>query len=480
MVSNILIKKGKSVSESLFKEYDIRGKVGTELVLEEVYALGQAIAYYYLSKVGSSMTVVVGKDGRTHSPFIAQELIRALRDSGISVVDLGLCPTPIMYFSLHVLPVDAGLMVTASHNNEEYNGIKLCIGKEALWGPQIQKIKEFFQAKKGYKASVAGTYKELSMVERYTSWLAQQFRGLKNMPIPLVIDCAQGAAGPSIKVLHTLLGWESVDLINETVDGTFACHEPDPTVEKNMHQLKERVIKKNAHFGIGFDGDGDRMAVILSSGELVPGDKLVALFAQSIVRKRKGSSVVCDVKCSRLVHDVITTEGSQCYRSPSGHSLIKHHMRTKNALFGGEYSCHFFFKDRYFGYDDGIYAAFRLCELILESGKRLEDLLGQFPSYVSSPEIRIACAIEVRDKLIESAHNFFGSQKEASLSTIDGVQAILPYGWGLVRSSHTQPEICLRFESHTHEGLARIKKDFYHILKDHINPHIVRMSLDIQ
>jgi phosphomannomutase / phosphoglucomutase len=479
VISSVLFKsEGKRVRESLFKEYDIRGKVDSEFILEETYALGQAIAYYYLSKVGASVKVVVGRDGRTHSPYIAEHLIRALRDSGIHVVDIGLCPTPVVYFALHILPVDGALMVTASHNGKDYNGIKLCLGKEALWGAHIQKIKELYLERKGYTALMQGSYKELSLTEKYTTWLSWQFKELKNCKIPFIVDCAQGVAGPVMQRLCELLSWDTVELMHATIDGTFSCHEPDPVVAKNMEQLQERVRSAAVQFGIGFDGDGDRMAVMLPSG-LVAGDTLISLFAQDILKKNPGRAVIYDIKCSKVVSEVVTRQGGYPYAAPSGHSIIKHHMKKHNALFAGEYSCHFFFKDRYFGYDDGLYAALRLCELIYRSGKRLEDIIATFPSYISSPEIRIACATEIRDKLLESTYSFFAAKKEAELSTVDGVQAILPYGWGLVRSSHTQPEVCLRFESTTAEGLKMIKKEFYTILKDHISEELLESSFEV-
>ncbi len=471
--------KGKSVIESVFREYDIRGKIGTELPLEEVYALGTAIAYYYLIKTGSTCTISIARDGRVHSEYIQQELIRALRDSGINVVDLGLCSTPIVYFSLHVLSVDGGLMVTASHNSKDYNGIKLCLAKDALWGSQIKEIRELFKQKKSYKALQLGTYKCISLIERYTLWLAEQFKGLQGASLPLVIDCAYGATGPLMSELKRLLKWDTVELMYETIDGTFPAHDPDPVVEKNMVSLKERMLVVQAQFGIGFDGDGDRMSAVLPSGELILGDKLGALFAKDILQKYTKGSMIFDVKCSGLVSEVIAQYGGTLFKSPSGHSIIKYHMKKHNAVFAGEYSCHFFFKDKYFGYDDGIYAALRLCELVYSKGKNLDELIAQLPVYVSSPEIRIACATEIREKLLEGAYTFFASKPEAAISTVDGVQATLPYGWGLLRSSNTQPEVCLRFESQTSEGLERIKSDFYHVLKNHMDGETIKTSLEL-
>lgn len=471
--------KGNSVTESVFREYDIRGKVGTELSLEEVYNLGTAIAYYYLMKVGSTCTISIARDGRIHSEYIHQELIRALRTSGINVIDLGLCPTPVVYFSLHVLSIDGGLMITASHNGKEHNGIKLCLAKDALWGSQIKEIQELFKQQKVYKALQLGSYRRISLIERYTLWLAQQFKELEDIQIPFIIDCAHGATGHVMCELKKLLKWDGVELMHETIDGTFPAHEPDPVVAENMVLLKERVLKTQAQFGIGFDGDGDRMSALLSSGELILGDRLGALFAQDILQKHKGGSMVFDVKCSGLVSEVIAHHGGNLHKSPSGHSIIKHHIKKHNAVFAGEYSCHFFFKDRYFGYDDGIYAALRLCELIYRRKESLDMLVAQLPVYVSSPEIRIACATEIRQKLLEGAYTFFASKPDAAISTVDGVQATLPYGWGLLRSSNTQPEVCLRFESQTPEGLERIKSDFYQVLKIHMDVETVETSLDV-
>lgn len=465
--------------ESIFREYDIRGKVGDELDLGRICDLGLAIATYYLTHAGSPLTLAVARDGRVHSQGIQRELINALLKCGINVVDLGLCSTPVMYFALHTSRLDGGLIVTASHNGKEYNGIKLCLGKESLWGKQIQEIKDIFYQKKVIKTGQKGSYLYRPKNDQYVAYLTKEFASLKNFKIPIVVDCASGATGPILQGIKKSLELNNVELLYDMVDGNFPAHDPDPVTPKNMVALHAKVLNSKAHFGIGLDGDGDRMSAMLHSGQLILGDKLGALFVQDILKENQGAKVIFDVKCSGLVDVVVRQSNGSPLRSPSGHSIIKYQMKNCDAIFGGEYSCHFFFKDRYFGYDDGIYACLRLCDLLQRSGKSLDALINELPQYVSSPEIRIACATEIRAKIMERTYAHFAVCEDATLSTIDGVLATLPYGWGIVRPSNTQPEVCLRFESQTQEGLERIKRVFYGLLEGYVDKALLKSSFEI-
>jgi len=458
------------VKDSIFREYDIRGRIGSEFDLSQVYALGKAIAYYFLDQDKITVkTVALAMDGRIDSPFIKKELARAFQDSGLNTLFIGVCPTPVLYFALHMLPVQAGVMITASHNNKEFNGLKICLGKDALWGQEIEKIKNMYKSGSQRKSLFTGSYQESQLVDQYINWLASQFSHLKNSTVPLIIDCGNGATGVIIPELIKKLGLENVQVMYEQIDGNFPNHEPDPAVIDNMHELKNNVISKRV-LGIGFDGDGDRMVPISQSGNLILGDKLVALFAQDITQKRASVSVVFDIKCSASLTELLDSWGARGLMVPSGHSIIKHHMKKNSALLGGELSCHFFFADRYFGYDDGIYAALRLYELMVEKKQEnLDILLDFFPVLVSTPEIRVPLQAQTRTEILQSAQKFFEQKTQAQICTIDGIRVTLSYGWGLVRFSNTQPVLSLRFEAATQEGLKQIQKDFYGALQDHID-----------
>ncbi|MGE0206820.1 MAG: phosphomannomutase/phosphoglucomutase [Candidatus Babeliales bacterium] len=461
------------MQDHIFRQYDIRGKVGQELLLDQVYDLAKAIVYYFVQKNPALKTIAVGADGRTHSPAIKQELCRALQDSGIDVLFVGTCPTPVLYFSLFNLPVDAGLMITASHNGKEYNGIKICLGKESVWGSQIQEIKALYAQKAAVKAEHRGSYKEYNLIEDYTDWMVKKFPHLVNMDIAAVVDCGNGAAGTVWPMLIKKMQWKKVDLLFPEVDGTYPNHEADPIVEENMLDVKKNLLSGCYDVGLGLDGDCDRMTPMTKQGQLVQGDKVLALFAQDIIKNHPKAPIVFDIKCSSGLADVIAAVGGLPCISPSGHSIIKDQMKKQKALLAGELSCHFFFHDRYFGYDDGNYAALRLFELLVQSGKTLQELLTIFPEKWSTPEIRIACDQHAMASIVEHVKEHFIKEAKGEIMTIDGIRVTMSYGWGMVRSSNTQPVICLRFESDSQAGLQQIKQDF----KGALEPYLSKEAL---
>ena len=455
------IDEGQTMKDCIFRQYDIRGKVGSELPLDEVYALTQAIAYYFLQKNPSVKTVAVGADGRTHSPHIKESVCKALQDSGLQVVFIGICPTPVLYFSLFTLPyIDAGLMITASHNGKEYNGIKICFNKESVWGSQIQEIKRLWQQGAALTPIDTGSYTEVAVIDTYVEWLATHFKSLIGMNLSAVIDCGNGAGGTVMPHVLRRMQWNAVQLLYPEVDGTYPHHEADPIVEKNMQDVRAMLSNSSIEVGLGLDGDCDRMTPMTKEGELVQGDKVLALFAQPILQSHPGAAIVFDVKCSAGLPELIQQWGGNPCISPSGHSIIKDQMKKKKGLLAGELSCHFFFHDRYFGYDDGIYAALRLFELLINSGKSLHELLQVFPKKYSTPEIRIECADEVKEGIVEQVKQEFLKNTQAAVLAIDGIRVSLDYGWGILRASNTQPVLCLRFESDTQEGLQHIQNDF--------------------
>jgi len=456
------------MSDTIFREYDIRGKVGTELLIDEVYNLTCAITYYFKEQNPKLKVVAVGMDGRTHSPIIKEKMVQALADSGLDVVFLGLCTSPALYFALHTISVDAGLMITASHNGKEYNGIKICLGTQSVWGKEIQVIQQLYKAGRRLLVSNKGAVTDYSIVPLYVDWLINHFSHLKNKAISAVIDCGNGAGGAVMPQLIQKMGWSGIELLCGTVDGTYPNHEADPTVEENMLDVKERLLHTFVSVGIGLDGDADRMGAMTKSGFLVPGDQLLALFAQQILDKNPGAHIVYDIKSSSGLSELIAQWGGVGVMSPSGHSIIKEHMELHHAPLGGELSCHFSFKDRYFGYDDGIYALLRLLELLDSSGQLLDNLLRVFPKKYSSREFRIFCPEDEKFTVVDMIKQEFEKLSDVSLITIDGVRASMAYGWGIVRASNTQPALSIRFEGYSVEGLERVKNDFIAVLQPYM------------
>jgi phosphomannomutase/phosphoglucomutase len=467
------------VKDTIFREYDIRGKVGSEFIIDEAYALARAIAYYFVQQKPDLKTLAVGMDGRTHSPAFKEEIVRGLRDSGIDVIFIGVCPSPVLYFALHMLPVDGGLMITASHNPKEYNGIKMCLNKESIWAHQILAIRDAYKSKKQHNASQLGTMQEKEMVPLYVDWLVKHFEHLKGMSLSAVVDCGNGAAGTVLPQLVEAMRWSNVQLLYPEVDGNYPHHEADPTHEANMADVKHTLATTDISVGMGLDGDCDRMAPMTKEGELILGDKLLALFAQPILKQHPGSCVVFDIKASAGLIELLNTWGAKPCVSATGHTNIKVQMKEHQAILGGELSCHFFFHDRYFGFDDGIYALMRLFELLVQTGKSLGELLAVFPHKYSSVEYRIACPEEKKQSIVRDATKVFSVRPSAKVITLDGVRVTMPYGWGLVRASNTQPMLSLRFESDSLEGLKKIKSDFIDVLGHDFNTETLKTELDV-
>ena len=449
-----------AVTDVIFREYDIRGKVGEELRIDDVYNLSRAIAFYYKERKPDTKRIAVGMDVRTHSGTIAQELCKGLIESGLDVVLIGTCTSPMLYFATHMLDVDAGLMVTASHNPKEYNGIKICLGTECIWGKEIQVIKHMYTNNAHIPADKPGTVTESPIKDLYVNWLYEQFPHLIDCDISMVIDCGNGAASVVVPAIVEKMRWRNAHILYAEPDGTFPNHEADPIVEENMQDVRAAIVEYKADIGIGFDGDADRMGAMSSTGVLIPGDKMLALFAQQLIPLIPHLGVVFDINASAGLPEFLIRCGARPIMSPSGHSIILEQMNKHNALLGGELSCHFFFKDRFFGFDDGIYAAFRLVEVLHTTGKTIDALLASFPPKISSIQYRLPCPETIKRSLVDVVAIYFNNYPEARLITIDGLHVTMPYGWGLIRASNTQAVICFRFESDSQEGLDHIKRDF--------------------
>ncbi len=468
------------MSDAIFREYDIRGVVDSELLVSEVYDLGKAMAFYALQQDPALKTVAIGMDGRTHSPAIKDELCRAFIDSGIDVVFVGMCTSPVLYFALHTLPVDAGCMITASHNPKEYNGIKFCVGARVVWGAELQVVRNFYHERSHIKTNRRGVYKEKNLIDAYVEYLALQFAHLQGMDFAAVVDCGNGAGGTVMPQLVKRMSWPRVQLLYEQVDGTYPNHEADPVVPENMAEVRRLLATTDVQLGMGLDGDCDRMAPMTKQGFLVPGDQLLALFAKQVLKMHSGAPIVFDLKSSAGLIEEIENNGGVARMSPSGHAIIKDQMKKYGALLGGELSCHFFFADRYFGYDDGVYALLRLFELIESSGTTLDELVQTFPKKYSSLEYRVSCADDAKQKIVESVKKWFASRADVRLITIDGVRAQMPYGWGLVRASNTQAKISMRFEADTSADLVQVKEDFIAALCTHLDESLLRKTFGLE
>jgi len=464
------------MKDTVFREYDIRGYVGKEFILDQVYPLAQAIAYYiHKNSTKKTKKVIIGMDGRTDSPFITKQVCQAFIDSGFDIIFIGLCPSPVLYFALHTLSADAGCMITASHNPKEYNGIKIMLGTDSVWGTQIKEIETLYKEKKRVISEHTGSITNSDMVHIYVDWLSNHFSHLKKMDIPTIFDCGNAVAAIAIIPLIAKMEWENrTQLLCTEVDGTFPGHVADPTVEENMADVKELVLKTRAAIGIGFDGDGDRMAAMTHEGDLITGDKLLAIFVQSVLKHYPQASVVFNVTSSSGLIHLFQQWNVKSYMVPTGHAIMKTKMNETGALLGAETSCHFFFHDRYFGYDDGIYAALRLLEIMHNTGKSLHDLVAIFPHKELSREYRLACDDEKKQSVVQAIKTKLETRSDVQLITVDGVRATTPYGWGIVRASNTQPVLSVRFESDTKDGLVRIRQDFITLLTPYLDESILR------
>lgn len=461
------------MKDHIFRVYDIRGKVGPELEIEKVYDLAKSIAAYFKTRDKAAQKVAIAMDGRLHSPTIKENLIKGLLDSGFNVLDLGLVPTPVLYFILHTKNVDAGIMITASHNPKEYNGLKICFGKDVVWGPEIQKIKDIFKTNNFLTSKSKGMYATLSAAQIYTDWLADHFKNLKNLSINAVIDIGNSVNGVIWPLLIQKLNLQNVKLLFAEVDGAYPNHEPDPTIESNMQDIRDQLKTKNYKIGIGFDGDGDRMAVMDEVGYLIPGDKLLAVFAKSVSTIFANAKVILDIKCSQAIINYLNSCKIEPIISPSGHSIIKQNIKKYSATLAGELSCHFFFKDRYFGYDDGTYAALRLFEILSFEEGLFETVLGAIPKLYATKEIRIECIEEQKMHIINDINLFAQNLNDSQIGNVDGVLISNQGGRALVRSSNTQPAISLRFESTTKQGLEDLKNKFIKPLNKYFDSQLL-------
>jgi len=451
------------INPDIFREYDIRGIAERDLTPPVVEALGHAFAAYMKSK--GIDTVTIGYDARKSSERICNDIVRGLTGEGLNAQVLGLCPTPVLYFSLFHLRPGAGVMITGSHNPAEFNGFKLCIGKDTIYGEEIQNLKRMMTA--GSWGVGKGMITQNPILPDYISYLQKQFSTVSSIPLKVVLDAGNGTAGLAAPDIIRAMDCEVIELYSQP-DGRFPNHHPDPTIPGNLTALIETVRSKKADVGIAFDGDADRIGVVDEKGSILWGDQLMVIFSRDILRNQPGATFVSEVKCSQTMYDDIRSRGGKAIMWKTGHSLIKAKMKELGAAMGGEMSGHLFFADRYFGYDDAIYAACRLVEILKKmkssNGVKadLSMLLSDLPKTFNTPEIRFDCPDAIKFKVIEKAREIFSSGdglrlRPKEIITVDGVRAIFASGWGLIRASNTQPVLVMRFEAKDADSLAEIR-----------------------
>lgn len=436
------------MNPGIFREYDIRGIAGKDLTDDDVVNIGKAAGTYLIRK--GCGKIMVGRDCRLTSDSYSEKLINGLLSTGCDVIDIGVCPTPVLYFSIRHFEAEGGIMVTASHNPPEYNGFKMCKGNDSMHGEDLKKLRDLIIASDYEKGS--GNRKTADAVSPYKSFILSNIKLDKKLRIG--IDAGNGTGGVvAVPVLRNL-GCEVHDIYCD-MDGRFPNHEADPTVIKNLKDLIRLVKEEKLDAGIGFDGDSDRIGVISEKGDIIYGDQLMVIFAREILSRRPGATFVSEVKCSQVMYDDIEKNGGRAIMWRTGHSLIKEKMKKEKAALAGEMSGHMFFEDRYFGFDDAIYAACRLLEIMAKTGRKLSELISDLPKTFNTPEIRVDCPDDKKFKTVEKATEFFKSRHK--VIDIDGARVIFNDGWGLVRASNTQPALVLRFEALSEPRLNEIR-----------------------
>ena len=442
----------------IFRAYDIRGVVGDSLTAETAYWIGRAIGAESLAC--GERGVVVGRDGRLSGPELAGALIRGLQDSGCDVSDVGMLPTPALYFATHVLGARSGVMVTGSHNPPDYNGFKIVIAGDTLANERIQALHQ--RLENGELSSGSGTLREVEVLEQYHQRIEDDL--VLARPLKVVVDCGNGVAAVNAPQLIEALGCEVIPLYCE-VDGTFPNHHPDPGKPENLVDLIAAVRATGADLGLAFDGDGDRVGVVTNQGEIIYPDRLLMLFARDVLSRNPGADVIFDVKCTRGLAALIRGYGGRPLMWKTGHSLIKAKMKETGALLAGEMSGHIFFKERWYGFDDGIYSAVRLLEILSLEKRSAAEVFADFPVALSTPEINVKVGDERKFALIDALQRDAQWGADANLFTLDGVRVDYPHGWGLVRASNTTPVLVLRFEADSADELSRIQQVFRAQLK---------------
>lgn len=440
----------------VFREYDIRGVAERDLPDMFARDLGRALGTFWVRR--GAQRVALGADCRLSSPRLARALREGLLECGLTIVDIGVVPTPLMYFSVFHgpggEPLDGGVQVTGSHNPPAENGFKMMVGKDTLSGDEIRLLREMIE-REDFVRAPGRRVEEHDPLPAYTGFMKGNIR-LARKDLRLAIDAGNGAAGPTAVAALRAVGLDPIALLCEP-DGNFPVHHPDPSEPKNLELLRNTVLERGLDVGIAYDGDGDRIGVIDANGETLFGDRLMIVLSRALLRDRPGAAILGEVKCSQTLYDDIEAHGGRPILWKTGHSLIKKKMREEGALLAGEMSGHVFFADRFFGFDDAVYATLRLLEILAAEGRALHELLADVPKTVSTPEIRVDCPDEQKFGVVERIKERFA--KDHEVITVDGARILFDGGWGLVRASNTQPVLVLRFEAESEERLEAIRSE---------------------
>ena len=436
-----------SINPQIFREYDIRGIVGTDLTPASVTSIGKAIGTYI--RRGNGKNMILGRDVRSSSVEFCNILSKALNSTGCNVIDIGMVPTPVLYFALHHFNADGGVMITGSHNPPEFNGFKISQGFHSLYGEKVQELKRLIKVN-DFEVGT-GTTQQQPVLAEYM----EKICSILEIPrkIKVVVDGGNGCFGIVGPDLLKKLGQTPIELFSEP-DGTFPNHHPDPTVSEHLTDLIEKVRLENAELGIGFDGDADRIGVVDEKGNILWGDQLLTIFARDILSRNPGATIVGEVKCSQNLYKDIKKHGGVPVMAAAGHSLIKNKMRETGALLAGEMSGHICFADNYYGFDDAIFAACRVLQIVAQSNKKVSEMLADLPETAYTPEIRIDCPDDQKFKIVRELTEIFREKYE--VIDIDGVRVNFDDGWALIRASNTQPVLVLRLEAVTKERLKEL------------------------
>ena len=451
------------VNPSIFKAYDIRGVVPSTLTQEVAYHLGHAFGTH--AAAHGETVVAVGRDGRLSGPALSQALIRGLVDVGVQVIDIGAVTTPMLYFAASTLCA-SGIQVTGSHNPKDYNGFKMVLGGRAIYGDEIQSLRTIMQ-NENWVLKSGGNVKQVDVTADYQARIVTDIR--LHRPMKIVVDCGNGIAGATAPSIFRAIGCEVIELFSE-VDGNFPNHHPDPSKLDNLKDLLHALKNSDAEIGLAFDGDGDRLGIVTKDGNIIFPDRQMALFAQDVLSRVPGGTIVFDVKCSQRLAPAIRQAGGEPLMFKTGHSLIKAKMKEINSPLGGEMSGHVFFKERWYGFDDGTYAGCRLLEIVSKSADA-SVVLNALPTSFSTPELNVACAEgephRVSAALLDlvASGNLPSPAFKPEVCAIDGLRIDWIDGFGLIRASNTTPVLVLRFEGHTPEALSRIEKDMLVLLR---------------
>jgi phosphomannomutase / phosphoglucomutase len=458
-----------SVPGHIFREYDIRGIAERDLSDELAEGIGRGLGLM-LGKDGKAPRLAVGRDCRLSSPRLHAALLRGLAKAGVHVVDIGVGPTPMLYFAVHHLGTDGGIQITGSHNPGDENGFKMMRGKASFFGPDIQSLHQLI-VKGAFEERAGGKVEEHDVTDAYVATMKERF-DFSGVSFPFVLDAGNGAGGPLALKTMKALGLE-VDGLFCDMDGNFPNHHPDPTVPKNLEALVARVKETKARVGLAFDGDADRLGAIDANGDVIWGDRLMILFSRALLKDKPGATILGEVKCSQTLYDDIAKHGGKPVVWKTGHSLIKTKMKETGALLAGEMSGHLFFADRYFGYDDAIYASLRLLEILAKDPQPLADMLADVPKTFSTPEMRLDCPDAIKFQVVAAVTKIYKT-KGFDVLDIDGARIGFPKTseapkWGLVRASNTGPVLVMRFEAGTEAELQAIRSEVEAVVAEERN-----------